>query len=36
MSLNEILGKYPKTNNEWNLVFPYGEPPSLGKRISWD
>lgn len=36
MTLNEILGKYPKNNNEWELVFPYGEPLSLGKRISWD
>jgi len=35
MKLNEILRKYPKTNNDWNLVFPYGEPLSLGKRISW-
>lgn len=35
MKLNEILRKYPKTNNDWNLVFPYGDPLSLGKRISW-
>jgi len=36
MSLSAILGRYPKNNNDWNLVFPYGDPPSLGKRISWD
>ena len=35
MKLNEILRKYHQTNNDWNLVFPYGEPLSLGKRISW-
>ena len=37
MILSEILRKYPKTNNDWNLVCPYGvlEPLSLGRRISW-
>lgn len=37
MILSEILEKYHQTNNDWNLVYPYGvlEPLSLGRRISW-
>ena len=36
MKLNEILRKYPKTNNEWGLhTYNFGNSTSLGKRISW-
>ena len=36
MKLNEILEKYPKTNNEWGLhTYNFGNSTSLGKRISW-
>ena len=37
MKLNEILEKYPKTNNDWTLhTYNFGNGVSLGKRISWD
>ena len=37
MKLNEILRKYPKTNNDWTLhTYNFGNGVSLGKRISWD
>ncbi len=36
MKLNEILEKYPQTNNEWGLhTYNFGNSTSLGKRISW-
>ena len=36
MKLNEILRKYPKTNNEWGLhTYNFGNSTNLGKRISW-
>ena len=36
MTLNEILEKYPQTNNEWGLhTYNFGNSTSLGKRISW-
>jgi uncharacterized protein (DUF2225 family) len=36
MTMNEILEKYPQTNNEWGLhTYNFGNSTSLGKRISW-
>jgi len=36
MKLNEILGRYPKINNDWHLHdYNFGNSTSLGKRISW-
>ena len=36
MKLNEILRKYPKTNNDWHLHnYNFGNSTTLGKRISW-
>jgi uncharacterized protein (DUF2225 family) len=36
MTLNEILGRYPKINNDWHLHdYNFGNSTSLGKRISW-
>lgn len=36
MTLNEILERYPQSNNEWGLhTYNFGNSTSLGKRISW-
>jgi hypothetical protein len=36
MTLNEILERYPQSNNEWGLhTYNFGNGTSLGKRISW-
>ncbi len=36
MTLNEILGYYPKINNDWHFHnHNFGNGTNLGKRISW-